>query len=69
MTLSLLTGVLLAVASLATAGDSLSAQSPDSTRFVRGMVRGNDGAPIIGADVFLLESLDELPAILKQLRG
>src|SRR6202521_2295658 len=58
MTRSLLTRVVLAVALLATAREPLSAQSPDSTRFVRGTVRGDDGAPIAGADVFLLESLD-----------
>ena len=58
MTRSLLTGVLLAVVSFATAWQAVSAQSPDSARFVRGTVRDNDGAPIAGVDVFLLESLE-----------
>jgi TonB-dependent receptor-like protein/carboxypeptidase family protein len=58
MTRSLLAGVLLAVGSLATARASAIAQSSDSARFVRGTVRGNDSAPITGADVFLLESLE-----------
>src|ERR1700694_177659 len=57
MTRSLLAGI-LAVASLAAATQAMDAQSPDSTRFVRGTVRGGDGSPIAGADVFLLESLD-----------
>src|ERR1700716_2387996 len=58
MTRSPLLGVFLAVASLAIARDVVCAQSGDSTRVVRGTVHGSDEAPIAGADVFLLESLD-----------
>jgi hypothetical protein len=58
MNRSLLAGVLLAVFFLAGTSRSASSQSPDSARFVRGSVRGSDGSPIVGADVFLLETLE-----------
>lgn len=43
------------------ASSSLGAQSVDSTRFVRGVVRSSDGVPIPGADVFLVETLESAP--------
>jgi vitamin B12 transporter len=36
----------------------VAAQSVDSATLVHGQVRGSDGAPIAGADVFLIESLE-----------
>lgn len=57
MTRSLLTALLLAGA-FTTARQVVGAQAADTTRLVRGMVRGTDGAPIVGADVFLLATLE-----------
>src|SRR3954471_19477069 len=37
---------------------NLGAQSTDGARPLKGTVRSNDGAPVVGADVFLLETLE-----------
>ena len=58
-----MTRFLLALACLSApycgaSAQAANAQSSDSTSIVRGTVRSTDGSPVIGADVFLLESLD-----------
>ncbi|HUQ98594.1 MAG TPA: carboxypeptidase regulatory-like domain-containing protein, partial [Gemmatimonadaceae bacterium] len=47
-----------ALFALLTVSTSAEAQSPDSISIVRGTVRASQGAPLLGADVFLLETLD-----------
>ncbi|HUQ99950.1 MAG TPA: carboxypeptidase regulatory-like domain-containing protein, partial [Gemmatimonadaceae bacterium] len=47
-----------ALFALLTVSTSAEAQSPDSISIVRGTVRGSHGAAVVGADVFLLETLD-----------
>lgn len=56
--MSHLSGPMLALALIAVTPPLAGAQSNDSAVFIRGSIRGTDGRPISGADVFLAESME-----------